>query len=172
MGVERKHLVKPTYFKQNNIQIAHSSRTSCLLYERYTCKLDACNFNIAVLWTPLLGLYLSSMWKGVDLGTDTKNTYEIHAKNILTIKNSRFHIRRGRGGESIRVLDENKIFTLIMEKPFKRAPKMIKHWLHTKFGFASTLVLIAHPHLLVWATSKWWVTTLVATSGSHWLKHS
>ena len=31
-------------------------------------------------------------------------------------------------------------------------------------------VIIAHPHILVWATSERWVPTLVATSGSHWLK--
>jgi hypothetical protein len=33
-----------------------------------------------------------------------------------------------------------------------------------------TYTLPESPHLLVWITSEWRVSTLVATNGSHWLK--
>ena len=32
--------------------------------------------------------------------------------------------------------------------------------------------LIAHPHLLVWATNEQWVLALVTANGSHWLNYS
>ena len=42
--------------------------------ERYPCKMDVANYNIAIIRTPLLPLHLSGMWIGVDLGMDTKKT--------------------------------------------------------------------------------------------------